>query len=93
MEAMSYGIPVIASSVGGVPELCGDDCGVLIPPEDRGALAEAIEALLADRERMAYLGERGRRRVIEEFAVEKTVARLASLMAAAASGGGACAES
>lgn len=83
MEAMGYGIPVIATAVGGVPELCGGDCGVLIPSGDRHALAEAIQRLLFDRERMLRLGQRGRQRVIEEFAVERTVARLISLMTSA----------
>ena len=43
MEAMSYGIPIVSTAVGGIPELCDEGCGVLIPPEDYMALARAME--------------------------------------------------
>lgn len=87
MEAMSYGIPVVATSVGGIPELCGEDCCVLIPPEDCEALAGAIETLLMDKVRMETVGARGRERVIEEFSSESAVGQLSSMMATAASPG------
>jgi glycosyltransferase involved in cell wall biosynthesis len=83
MEAMSYGVPVIATNVGGVPELCGGDCGVLIPAEDPRALAEAIDSLVQDRSRMEHLGRMGRCRIIEEFSVESAARKLGSRMYAA----------
>lgn len=80
MEAMSFGIPVIATPVGGVPELCGGGCGIMIPPDDPDALAAAIEQTLADKEKMQHIGDAGRRRVYDDFSVEETVRRLVSLM-------------
>jgi len=48
LEAMSRGIPVIASNVGGIPEIVGESCGRLVPPGDENALAEAILELAGD---------------------------------------------
>ena len=61
--AMALGKPIVATRVGGIPELLGDgEAGVLVPPADPGALAEAICATLADPMRAQQLGEAGRRR-------------------------------
>lgn len=68
LEAMAAGLPVVASSVGGVPELVGD-AGVLVPPGDDSALADALAALLADPELRARLGAAGRARVEREFSL------------------------
>ena len=76
MEAMSYGIPVVATRTGGVPELLEGGAGLLVPPGDPSALAEAIRSLVDDGELAQKLGEAGRRRVQEEFAVEKVVSQL-----------------
>jgi glycosyltransferase involved in cell wall biosynthesis len=57
LEAMAAGLPVIATSVGGVPEIL-DGCGVLVPERDPDALARAIAALRQDPERRRYLAER-----------------------------------
>jgi glycosyltransferase involved in cell wall biosynthesis len=51
MEAMAAGRPVVATAVGGTPELLGDGRGVLVQPGDAGELANAIAAVLTDRER------------------------------------------
>jgi glycosyltransferase involved in cell wall biosynthesis len=68
LEAMAAGLPVIASNVGGIPELVLDGVsGVLVPPGDPGALAEAIERLLEDPSLALRLGEAARRRVAESF--------------------------
>ncbi|QDQ99010.1 glycosyltransferase family 4 protein [Tomitella fengzijianii] len=50
IEAMAHGLCVVASEVGGVPELIADGCGILIPPDDVEALAAALNLVLADRE-------------------------------------------
>jgi glycosyltransferase involved in cell wall biosynthesis len=61
--AMALGKPIVATSVGGVPELLGHgEAGVLVPAADPKALADAVAALLRDPERARRLGEAGRRR-------------------------------
>lgn len=51
--------PLVVSEVGGLPELVGDGSGLVVPPEDPAALAEALVSLLSDRELAARLGEAG----------------------------------
>ena len=68
MEAMAVGTPVIASRVGGLPEVVSDrETGLLVEPGDVGALAAAMESLLLDRDAASRLASAGRRRVTEEF--------------------------
>jgi glycosyltransferase involved in cell wall biosynthesis len=63
-EAMAVGRPVVASAIGGLPDVVADgETGILVPPGDSDALRGALAALLADPERRAELGEAGRRRV------------------------------
>jgi colanic acid/amylovoran biosynthesis glycosyltransferase len=76
IEAMACGLPTIASESGGIPELLGDDAGVLVPPGDAEALAEALERVAADRDLRVTLAERGRKRVEETFAIERIAAAL-----------------
>src|SRR6202000_2787803 len=47
-EALRAGTPVVAPRVGGIPALTGQDTALLVPPEDAGALAAAVSAVLAD---------------------------------------------
>jgi glycosyltransferase involved in cell wall biosynthesis len=64
MEAMAAGVPVIATAVGGVPELVEDGVtGLLVPPGDPGALARAIAVVSADPALRARLGRAARARV------------------------------
>lgn len=67
LEACAAGVPVVATAVGGTPEILADDSGVLVPPGDAASLADAILRLLADDPRRADLAERGRRRVEQQF--------------------------
>ena len=73
-EAMSYGKPVIASEVGGLPEVVGET-GVLVPPRDEKALARAINELLADDEMRRELGKRAKKRA-GEFTWERSAAEM-----------------
>jgi glycosyltransferase involved in cell wall biosynthesis len=82
VEAMLAGLPVVASSVDGIPEGVTDgETGILVPPEDPRALAEALNALIADPGRRRRMGEHGRRRAIENFSLEKSVREFESLYA------------
>jgi len=71
LEAMACGTPVLATRVGGVPEVVGDAACLLDNPTDPKAVADAILRLLADRERLAEMKARGLARS-QEFAWERT---------------------
>jgi len=80
LEAMGQGKPIVASAVGGVPELVLDgETGVLVPPGDARALAAALHRVLDEPELARRLGEAGRRRVAERFAAAAAAARILSL--------------
>jgi len=71
LEAMAHGKPVVATPVGGTPELVTDgETGLLVPPRDPKALAAALQRLLDDAELSRRLGEAGRRRVEERFSLD-----------------------
>ena len=72
LEALLAGIGVIASDVGSVAEAIRDgETGLLVPPEDPGALAAALRRLLADRALSRRLGENGRRLVLDRFTADR----------------------
>jgi glycosyltransferase involved in cell wall biosynthesis len=82
MEAMALSRPVVATAVGGVPEVVLDgETGLLVKPGDPDDLAAAIDTLLRDRERAADMGERGRRRAAAEFDVRRMVERTKAVYA------------
>lgn len=60
LEAMASGKPVIASNIGGLPELVNDAVGVLVPPGDMRALVEAMTWLLSDEKARRTMGEHAR---------------------------------
>jgi len=71
-QIMAMGKPVIATEVGGIPEIVTSGVtGVLIPPEDPAALAKALVQVLGDPGSARRLGEEGRRLVEKEYTVEK----------------------
>jgi glycosyltransferase involved in cell wall biosynthesis len=80
LEAMARRRPVVATPVGGTPELVVDgETGVLVPPRDPGALAAAIRDLLDDPERRRLMGEAGYRRAAERFPVETMTRRVLAI--------------
>jgi glycosyltransferase involved in cell wall biosynthesis len=72
LEAMSCGIPVVATAIAGTPEMIthGEN-GLLVPPRDERRLAEAILTLLGDKGLRLTLGENARHTVLEEFSLDK----------------------
>jgi glycosyltransferase involved in cell wall biosynthesis len=79
LEAMSAGIPVIGTRVGGIPEMVVDgQTGVLVPPSDPPALAAAIDRIVHDTARRARMSVAGRQRAAEHFGFGIHCRRLAS---------------
>ncbi len=80
LEAMAASKPVVATYVGGVPEAVVDGVtGLLVPPRDPTALAQAIVHLLGDPDLRQQMGQAGRERVLEHFSVERMVERTQNL--------------
>jgi L-malate glycosyltransferase len=74
LESMAAGVPVIATRVGGNPEVIEDGVsGLLVPPRDSAALAAAMDRLLEDESLALVLGQAGMRRVSELFSLEGSV--------------------
>ena len=68
LEAMACGTAVVASKVGGIPEVVADgETGLLVPPDDPTALAESINALTRDQDRAKAMGAAGRERARSLF--------------------------
>jgi alpha-maltose-1-phosphate synthase len=82
LEAMACGAAVVASRVGGIPEVVADgETGLLVPPGDDGALADTINALVRDADRAGAMGLLGRKRAIDEFGWQAVAAQTAALYA------------
>lgn len=88
LEAMAAARAVVASAVGGVPELVvsgvadqktAGETGILVPPEDPHRLAKAVIALLSDEPRRRAMGSAGRARAAAEFSLSRMIERYAEL--------------
>ena len=81
IEAMSAARPVISTRLAGIPELVAhEETGLLVPPGDGIALAQALEQLIQNRELQARYGRAGRARVEQHFRIEHTVVPLLELL-------------
>lgn len=75
VEAMAMGKPIVATAVGGVPEVVADgEVGFLVPAGDANALAKKISLLVEDDDLRQTMGQKGRQRVLEHFDV-RTITR------------------
>jgi glycosyltransferase involved in cell wall biosynthesis len=77
-EAMCCSTPVISTTAGALPEIVGD-AGILIPPANTRALAEAITGLLDNPDRRSHLGKMGRSRVMQMFNWKNTAKHTADV--------------
>ena len=88
-EAMAVGTPVVASDVAGIPDALEGGCGVLVPPKNVAALADAIGRLLQDPAERQRIAERARHRAEERYNLWRNGATLAGLLRATRRGGAA----
>lgn len=80
LEAMAAGLPIVASDVGGIPEIVEPDVtGFLVPAGDPAALAAAIQALLSNGEQARQMGDRGRAVARQQFSTEAWIERLVAV--------------
>ena len=82
LEAMACGTPVLGSDVGGIPDMVGDEAGVLVPSGDRRALRAAALGLLADPARRAALGAGARARAERRYDARRQTRELVDLLTA-----------
>lgn len=80
LEAMAQAKPVVATAVGGTPELVASgETGLLVPPGDTDALAAALRTVLDDPDGARKMGEAGRARVLQEFTADAAAHRILGL--------------
>ncbi len=88
LQALAMAKPVVASAVGGLPEvIIPGETGLLCPPKDPGSLAEAMALLLENRALRESLGPRGQRLVVENFSRERMADRVQAVYDWVAGGG------
>jgi phosphatidylinositol alpha-1,6-mannosyltransferase len=72
LEAMARGVPVVATAVGGTPGLLANgECGLLVPPGDAPAMAQAIVELLTNKTKAGELARRTRERFLREYTIDR----------------------
>ncbi|MGC4000186.1 MAG: glycosyltransferase family 4 protein [Anaeromyxobacter sp.] len=81
LEAMAFGLPVVASRIEAIPEIVADgETGLLVPPRDSAALGAALGALVADPRRAARMGAAGRARAQARFGWDRAAARMLAVL-------------
>jgi starch synthase len=81
VEAMAFGLPVVASRLEAIPEIVSEgETGLLVPPADPAALARALGEILADPVRARLLGAAARARAAERFGWDRAAARMLAVM-------------
>ncbi len=74
LEAMGQSLPIVATRVSAIPEIVIEgETGLLVPPSDPGAIAKALNSLLADPASRREMGARGRARLIDHFGADRMV--------------------
>ena len=70
LEAMTLGKPIVATTVGAIPEMLADNCGILIPPRNLDALIDALSRLLNDSDLRSSLGARAKERAFKKYSID-----------------------
>ncbi len=86
VEAMSYGVPVVATSSGAIPELIAPGTGIIVPPRDPQALAAGIRMLTGDAGFARQIGAAGRRRAAEMHDIRRVISDLCAAFEASRRG-------
>jgi glycosyltransferase involved in cell wall biosynthesis len=81
IEAMAVGLPVIASSVGGIPDMVTTETGILVPPGDAAALEEAMHRLASDHALRTRMGAAAKRRYEDLYSPRAALPRLLDVYA------------
>ncbi len=81
VEALSYGLPVMTTNIGGAREIVNASCGVLVPPGQPDVLAESLRQLIQDQSLRAQLGAAGSTRAAELCEVSRQLKQLAGILA------------
>ncbi|HEV8426718.1 MAG TPA: glycosyltransferase family 4 protein [Pyrinomonadaceae bacterium] len=76
IEAMAHGLPIITTDVGGLPDLVTSDTGIMIPPGDSSALAEAMQRLASDPALRKRMGQAARARYLSLFSPDAVLPML-----------------
>ncbi|MBV6468444.1 glycosyltransferase family 4 protein [Nitrospirales bacterium NOB] len=80
LQAMAMGIPIVATRIGGIPDLIEDGTmGRLVEPENPVALADAVQRVLEHREESLAAAQRARQRVLQNFSLDQAIERTASI--------------
>ncbi len=79
LEAMMAGLPIVATSVGDIPQVVTSQIGRLVPPRRADCLAEALSDLVSAPERMSAMGQAARLRAMQEYSLESWIKKLTSL--------------
>lgn len=79
LESLAASVPLVATRVGALPELIGDDAGMLVAPGDDAALSQALRALVCDPERARSLGRTGKQRIAAQYAFQPWVDSITSM--------------
>jgi len=83
LEAMQFGLPVVATNVGAIGEIVEHDCtGLIVPPGDANALADALERLIRDSNLRCRFGMQGHRRYLERYVPERFNAAMRAVLGA-----------
>lgn len=80
MEAMAYNIPAVSTYTGGIPELLGEDCGVLVHEKNIDELVQGLKKLIDDEGYRKTVEVNGYKRVYDEFYISSVVTKMLKLM-------------